>query len=111
MLKKRHRYIVQWRYDQMKMWFWGAPVLKSYGFSFRRKKQALKYVFKMLARNSNNSAWRIVEWDTSLDTYQVVFETSIDKVPLSEYNLKQFTAEEIKKYYKEPIHTTGKREK
>ena len=87
----------------MKMWFWGVPRLKSYGFSFRRKKQALKYVFKMLARNSNCCPWRIVEWDTALDTYQIVFETSIDKVPLREYNLKQFTNEEIKKYYKEPI--------
>ena len=99
MIKKRYRYIVQWRYDQMKMWFWGTD----YNFSFRRKKQALKYVFKMLARNSNNCPWRIVEWDTAMNTYEIVFESHIDRVPLSEYNLKNFTAEETEKYYKKPI--------
>lgn len=101
--KRNTEYIVQWRYDQLKMWFDGSPSRDCYGYCFRRKKKALKYVFKMLARNSNCCPWRIVERNISTGQLHIIFESSIDKVEISEYYLKNFTKEESIKYHQEPI--------
>jgi len=90
MFKNKKTYYVQWRYDQVKMWFGLEP--------YHRKKKALKHAFKMLARNSNTAPWRVVEFDKETNELTIIFESSIDRVPLSEYNLKQFTGPETKKY-------------
>ena len=110
LFKAKKRYIVQWRYDQLKMWFWGAPKPHSAcGYTFRRKKAALNFAFRMLSRNTNNGPWRIVEWNKEDDTYVIIFESSIDRVPVTEYNLKNFTAEEVKAYHLPPIVIDGKK--
>lgn len=87
----------QWRYDQISSWMNGRD------YYFSRKTSALKYCFKMLSRRSNNCPWRIIECDTALGTYKVVFESSIDEFAIRDYYVRNFTKEEKDEYYLAPI--------
>jgi len=101
MFRRKKTYYVQWRYDMLKMWFSGKD--------FRRQKPALRYAFSMLARNSNNCPWRIVEYDHILGEFHVVFESTIDRLPIREYNFRQFTGSEVEKYCTEIKKESKKR--
>lgn len=92
---KRHKYIVQWRQDYLKMWMWSP----NFRYTFLRKNKALKHVFKMLYSKDNKSSWRIVEWDTKLNQFKVIFNFCLDNTELNEWNLDRLTQEEIKKRY------------
>ncbi len=89
-MKRKKRYRVQWKYDQLRMWWTETR--------FRSKKRALKYTFKMLSRSSNAADWRIIEEVPEADSYYIIFESNTNRRKIGERCIKNFTAAETDEY-------------
>lgn len=102
MFKKK--YYAQWENGIWKSW-WTEK-------SFRRKNAATKYALRMLARNSNVSAWRVLEKEKTSNP-RIIFEGYINRKhrTINSCYFEDFSEEDITKYYKEPIIIDGSKRK
>jgi hypothetical protein len=101
MFKEKKRYLVQWENGIWKSW-WTERNTK---FAWIAKRHALK----MLARNSNVAAWRVVEINSTGKNNRIIFEGYIDRKwrDVEPGHIDNFSEEDIKKYYKSPIIIDG----
>ena len=103
MRSTKKRYHVQWGNGIWKSW-WTEK-------TFRRKKKAIKYALKMLARNSNVAPWRVLVNDQK--TIRIVFEGNTNRNirSLKWKYIEHFTDEDIDNYHKPPIVNGEERRK
>lgn len=97
MRKIKKRYLVQWENGLIKTW----RTERNTKFAWAAKRHALK----MLARNSNAAAWRVVEVNSTGKNNKVIFEGYIDRSHRWIYSgyIDRFGPSDIDKYYKAPI--------
>ena len=106
-MKIKKRYLVQWENGQWKSWWTERE--------FRSRRRAIKYATKMLARNSNVAAWRVIEEESFRSTknqLRIVFEGYLDRYcrDLEWKYFESFSPSDTEKYYKAPI-INGKEKK
>ena len=96
-MKIKKRYLVQWENGVIKTW----RTERNTKFAWIAKRHALK----MLARNSNAAAWRVVEVNSTGKNNKVIFEGYIDRKyrDVAPNHISKFSPSDTEKYYKAPI--------
>lgn len=104
MRKIKKRYLVQWENGQTRRSWWTERNTK---FAWTAKRHALK----MLARNSNAAAWRVVEVNSTGRNNRIIFEGYIDRRyrDVAPNHISKFSPSDTEKYYKAPIVIDGRK--